>query len=116
MNRAVPFHNVQITFPRASTVLITTYRSPSRLFIAGGGGELFSREGTTQEDPLTMLFYIFTALIISILRAKFDSVNNYGWLTMRRPQVRYKNLLELSDFYRTRVTVMVSTLTLKSLG
>ena len=42
MNRAVALHNIQLTCPRASEVLINTYRSPSRLFIAEGG-ELMSR-------------------------------------------------------------------------
>ena len=48
-NRAVAFHNIQITCPGASTVLINTYRSHLRIFILGGA-ELLSREGTTQGD------------------------------------------------------------------
>ena len=74
MNRAVALPNIQITCPGASTVNMNTYQYPSRLFIAGGG-QLMSREGTIQEDPLAMPFYaIFTSLIISILSATFDSV------------------------------------------
>ena len=81
MGRAVALHNIQITCPRASTVLINTYRSPSRLFIAGGG-ELLSREVTTQgsrrslSNALLCRLYI---LIISILSTKFDSVKQV-WL------------------------------------
>ena len=75
MNRAIALHNIQITCPRDTTVLINTYRSPSKLFVAGRG-ELLSREGTTQGDPLAMPFQaIFTSLIMSIPNAKFDSVN-----------------------------------------
>ena len=79
MNRAVALHNIKITCPRASTVLINTNRSFSRLFIAGKG-ELLLREGTRQGDPLAMPFYaVFTSLIISILGAKFDFVKQV-WL------------------------------------
>ena len=41
--------------PSFSTVLINTYRNPTRLFI--GGGEIASSEGTTQGDALAMQFY-----------------------------------------------------------
>ena len=59
--------------------LINTYRNPARLFIAGGG-EILSREGTTQGDPLAMPFYaVFTSLLITILRQKFDCIKQV-WL------------------------------------
>ena len=66
LNRRVALHNVQILCPRASTILINTYRCPSRLFITGGG-ETQSQEGTTQGDPLAMPFYaVSTSLLISL--------------------------------------------------
>ena len=37
MNRAVAMHSVQITCPIMSKYVINTYRSPSRLFVCGGG-------------------------------------------------------------------------------
>ena len=37
MNRAVAMHNAQITCPIMSKYVINTYRSPSRLFVCGGG-------------------------------------------------------------------------------
>ena len=46
MNRAVAMHNFWITF-------INTCRSPSRLFIRGGG-EILWLESTTQGNPLAM--------------------------------------------------------------
>ena len=59
--------------------LINTYHNPARLFIAGGG-EILSREGTTQGDPLAMPFYaVFTSLLITILHQKFDCIKQV-WL------------------------------------
>ena len=55
LNRQVALHNIQVLCPRASSILINTYRFPSRLFITGGK-ELLSQEGTAQGDPLSMPF------------------------------------------------------------
>ena len=52
MNRSVALHNILITCKEMSIYIINTYRSPSRLFICGGG-EILSQEGTTQGDPWT---------------------------------------------------------------
>ena len=49
LNRKVALHNIQYLCPNFATVLINTYRLPSRLFITGGG-EIASTEGTTQGD------------------------------------------------------------------
>ena len=46
MNRSVALHNIQIPCKEMSLYIINTYRSPSRLFICGGG-EILSQEGTT---------------------------------------------------------------------
>ena len=45
MNRAVAMHNIRVTCKEIALYIINTYRSPSRLFISGGG-EIFSQEGT----------------------------------------------------------------------
>ena len=63
MNRLVALHNIRVICPAISTILINMYRTPTRLFIAGGE-EILSREGTTQGDNLAMPFY---ALGTSIL-------------------------------------------------
>ena len=48
--------------------VINTYRSPSRLFVCGGG-EILSREGTTQGDSLAMPWYALnTSIMIQNLR------------------------------------------------
>ena len=70
MNRSVALHNIQISCKEISLYLINTYRSPSRLFVCGGG-ELLSQEGTTQGDPLAMPWYsLNTTLMMQTLRCK----------------------------------------------
>ena len=56
LNRAVAMHNVPVVCPPLGQIFHNTYRSPSRLFVAGGG-EVLSREGTCQGDPLAMGIY-----------------------------------------------------------
>ena len=44
MNRPVAMHNIRITCKEIALYIINTYRSPSRLFISGGG-DILSQEG-----------------------------------------------------------------------
>ena len=79
MNRAVAMHNIRITCKEIALYIINTYRSPSRLFISGGG-EILSQEGTTQGDPLAMPWYaINTVHMIQSLRASTPQVKQV-WL------------------------------------
>ena len=79
MNRAVAMHNISITCKEVASYIINTYRSPSRLFISGGG-EILSQEGTTQGDPLAMPWYaINTVHMIHSLRASTPQVKQV-WL------------------------------------
>ena len=79
MNRLVALHNIQVLCPTIALYIINTYRSPSRLFIAGGG-EILSMEGTTQGDPLAMPWYsINTVILINYLREKLPDVTQV-WL------------------------------------
>ena len=55
-NRKAALHNMQYLCPQFAMVLINTYRTSARLFIANGG-EIESAEGTTQGCPLAMPFY-----------------------------------------------------------
>ena len=50
MNRPVALHNIQITFKEMSLYIINTYRSPSRLFICGGGEVLESLSNYYYDD------------------------------------------------------------------
>ena len=68
MNRSAALHNIQIMCKEMALYVGNTYRSPSRLFICGGG-EILSREGTTQGDPLAMPWYALnTSIMIQKLR------------------------------------------------
>lgn len=58
INRYDALHNINITCPPLSQILINTYRALVRLVIAGSG-EIVSTEGTTQGDPLTTAMYIW---------------------------------------------------------
>ena len=55
LNRDAALHNIRFLCPSISTILINTYRVPTELFM--DGEVMFSREGTTQGDPLAMPMY-----------------------------------------------------------
>ena len=79
MNRSVTLHNIQITCKEMPLYIINTYRSPSRLYICGGG-EIFSQEGTTQGNPLAMPWYsVNTSIMIQSLRTSTPGVKQV-WL------------------------------------
>ena len=79
LNRQVSLHNVQYTCPPFATVLISTYRNPSRLLISGGR-EILSQEGETQGDNLAMPFYgLATKTLLDTLSAKVGDVKQI-WL------------------------------------
>ena len=65
LNREEALHNTRHLCPSLSVALQNCYQAESRLFVHGGG-ELRSREGTTQGDPLSMPFYALA--IIPLLR------------------------------------------------
>ena len=74
LNRKVALFNIQIICPPFSTILINTYRAPSKLFITGGK-RLLSQEGTTQGDNLAIAFYgLATIPLQNILRINIPSV------------------------------------------
>lgn len=62
LNRETALRNIQVSCPAIATILTNTYRQDIPLFI--GGETIFSREGTTQGDPLAMAMY---ALAVSPL-------------------------------------------------
>ena len=80
MNRSAALHNIQIVCQEMALYIINTYRSPSRLFICGGG-EVLSQEGTTQGYPLaTPWNSVNTYIMIENLRAHCPIVKQV-WLT-----------------------------------
>ena len=73
LNRQVALANTLRLCRPLATVLINTYREPTELFV--GGEVLFSREGTTQGDPLAMAMYaIATVPLINKLRGNATQI------------------------------------------
>ena len=69
----------QITCKEMSLYIISTYRSPSRFLICGGG-EILSQEGTTQGGPLAMPWYsVNTSIMIQSSRTSTPGVKQV-WL------------------------------------
>ena len=106
MNRAVALHNIQYLCPPIATYLLNTYRSPTRLFVSGGG-EILSREGTTQGDPLAMHWYsVNTVMLINELSYNITNVKQV-WLAddavgagkLHDLQLWYKRLIEIGKRY-----------------
>ena len=60
LNRDAALNNIRFLCPPISTMLINTYRAPTELFI--DGEVIFSREGTTQGDPLAMPMYAIATI------------------------------------------------------
>ena len=56
LNRTAALHNVPRLCPAMAQIVTNTYGKPIRLFVSGGG-EILSKEGTCQGDPLAMAIY-----------------------------------------------------------
>ena len=92
LNRRVALHNIQITCPPFSTIMINTYRQPSRMVVLGAS-DIFSAEGTTQGDNLAMPFYALGTSYYYINSDKLHQMSNkYGLLTMRLELAQFNNL------------------------
>ena len=74
LNRQVALHNIQALCPPLANILINTYRQDIPLFI--DGRHIFSSEGTTQGDPLSMAIYSVsvTPLIASLQDSRVKQV------------------------------------------
>ena len=60
LNREAALRNICHLCPSISTMLINTYRVPAELFI--DGEVIYSREGTTQGDPMAMPFSVIATI------------------------------------------------------
>ena len=97
MNRSAALHNIQVMCKEMALYVINTYRSPSRLFICGGG-ELLSQESTTQGDPLAMPWYALnTSIMIQNLRDHCPLVNQV-WLA--DDSAGGGSIVQLHNWYR----------------
>lgn len=69
LNRQTALLNIQYICPAIAPVLINCYREETKLFV--GGEVLFSKEGTTQGDPLAMtMFALATVPLIEKVSTK----------------------------------------------
>ncbi len=76
LNRKVALKNIAVLCPSLSTVLTNTYRGNSHLFV--DGETILSCEGTTQGDPLAMVFYAIAT--IPLIRAcKVEGLHGEAW-------------------------------------
>jgi hypothetical protein len=82
LNRRAALHNIRIICPPFATILINWYRTPARLFVAGGM-ELASQEGTTQGCPLAMQMYALGVVPLIDRLRPFLSDSGEGEVGMR---------------------------------
>ena len=66
LNRKVALQNIKYVCPALKTVLTNCYQSPIRLLVSGEG-EILSKEGKTQGDPLGMAMFAL-AIVLLILK------------------------------------------------
>ena len=68
LNHQAALRNIQVIYPQIATILVNTYRRSAHLIILGAS-DIYSIEGTTQSDNLTMAFYALgTAPLVNILQ------------------------------------------------
>ena len=73
LNRRATLVNVQLICPAFANVLINTYRADPALYI--DGETIFSSEGTTQGDPLTIATYAINILpLILCLKSESEQI------------------------------------------
>ena len=98
MNRSAALHNIQIMCKEMALYVIGTYRSPSRLFICGGGEILSRAGGTTQGDPLAMLWYALNpSIMLQNLRDHCPLVKQV-WLA--DDSAGRRSIVQLYNWYR----------------
>ena len=66
VNRETFLHNVAIICPELATFVRNCYRNNIRLFVVGGG-EISSKEGTTQGDPVAMIIYAIAIIPLILM-------------------------------------------------
>ena len=64
LNRKAVLHNRKFIGSALETVLNNTYQSPNWMFVSGAG-EGLSSEGFTQGDPLEMVMYALTVILLT---------------------------------------------------
>ena len=78
VNREAALWNARVQWPRASRFLFNTYRGYSILVVQGTSEYIFSKEGVTQGDPLSMLLYAVAVLpLIQALEDREKWIQNW---------------------------------------
>ena len=62
MNREAAFWNTKVLWPRCSRFLSNTYCGYATLVVHGSSEYVYSKEGVTQGDPLSMMMYAVAVL------------------------------------------------------
>ena len=70
LNRKLFLHNVKVICPVIATFVINCYSSDSRLYIIAGG-EIKSRKGTTQGDPVRMAIYAIPIIPLLLILIEY---------------------------------------------
>ncbi len=83
VNRIIALMNARLRWPRCARFLFKTYRGHAALKVQGASDLLYSREGVTQGDPLSMLMYSLAVLpLIQSLRRTVMKSFKIGMPTM----------------------------------
>ena len=101
LNRETALWKARILWPRCSRFLFNTHRGFASLLVAGADELIYSREGTTQGDPMAMFFYGVS--LLPLIRKSMD-LNNVlqSWYAddfaaiakLKELEIWLKNLIE----------------------
>ena len=92
VSRVTALWNARILWPRCSCFLFNTYRGYSMLLLKRSEHILYSKEGETQGDPFSMLFYEVAVLDLPLIQSLSNSPNGIkvGTLMILLVQGNYK--------------------------
>ena len=101
LNHETALGNARILWPRCSRFLFNTYSGFASLFVGGADEVIYSREGTTQGDPLAIFFY-GVSLLYLIRKLKDPKHVLQSWYAddsaaiakLKKLEIWLKNLIE----------------------
>ena len=116
INKMSALHNIKHLCPSLATILIICYRSTSQLFI--DGDTIYSQEGTTRGDPLSMPMYaVATVPLIKKLTTSMKQMwytdNTAATRNMSDPHVWWDEISHLWPSYGCNTNVSKTWLVIK---